>query len=536
MDRLHPGQTTGRAPAPARSGRSSIRRLAAVGTAILAVSLMALTSAPAADASTDAALGDAYYYLDCAAPTNGDGSATAPWNSTASVNMHGAFVPGDHILLLRGTTCSGRLAPDGSGIADHPIVIGAYGSGAKPTIDGGGTPNDTGTVTLRNQHDWTVQDLHLTNKVTTKITTLYRSGLLLLNESGGRLANLTAQRLTIDSVDSSPVAGFHGPRLFGGIAALTFGSSGDGFDHLRILHDVVSHIGRSGIVTYNSEYPASFDTDVRIGYDTVRWARGDGIILTGAKGGRIDHSVNANGADFWPCSQCHGISTETANAGIWAARAENVRIDHDEVYGEHRLGGDGEGIDIDKSAEHVTVEANYVHDNQGGGILFCHAIDVDVRFNILQNNTRAEFVFTTETASRNVHIYNNTIYVAKSVAANSVVRLKKGHGAKGTQFINNIVYSYGHSTYRWQGPVTARSNTFIGHHSPTEPKGPGTSYANPLLRGPGHGSIGMASVGGYRFRAPSHVQRGAPIPKSATTDYFGSKVDPKHPPRGASVR
>lgn len=518
-----------------RNGRAiDPARLLSIPAAIVSIGALVLSASEVSDTASPTMPGGSYYFVDCSAPINGDGSMAAPWNSTASVNAHGRYAPGDHILIKRATSCSGRVMPTGSGVTDNPVVLGAYGSGSRPTINGGGTPNNTGTVLLRNLHDWTVQDLHLTNKVKTKTTKTYRAGLLILNEGAGRLPNLTAQRLTVDSVDSSPVAGFHGPRLFGGIVADTFGSGGDGFGHLRIMHNAVSHVGRSGIVTYNSEYPAGFDTDVRIGYDTVRWARGDGIILTGAKGGRIDHSVNANGADFWPCSQCHGISKETANAGIWAARSENVRIDHDEVYGEHRLGGDGEGIDIDKSAVQVTVESNYVHDNQGGGILFCHAIDVDVRFNILENNTRAEFVFTTKTPSKNIRIYNNTIYVAKSVAADSVVRRKKGHGATGTQFFNNIVYSYGHSTYRWQGPVSSRSNTFVGHHSPTEPKGPGTSHAHPLLRSPGHGSIGMTTVSGYRFATARHIQRGAPIPKSATTDYFGRKVDPRHPPRGAS--
>ena len=183
------------------------RRLAVVSLAVTAAGALVLGAGAASATAaprTVLALAGTSYYVNCAAKTNGDGSAARPWNRTKYVDTHGAYSPGDHILFKRGTTCSGYIIPTGSGVTGSPVVIGAYGSGAKPTINGGGTPNNTGTVTLRNQHDWTVQDLHLTNRVTTKITTLYRAGLLLLDEGGGRLANLTAQRLTVDSVDSSP--------------------------------------------------------------------------------------------------------------------------------------------------------------------------------------------------------------------------------------------------------------------------------------------------------------------------------------------
>lgn len=496
---------------------------------------MMTTGAVSAAALPTTLTGNQSYFVDCSARAGGDGSMASPWNSTMSVGLHGAFSPGDQILFKRATSCSGRVAPSGSGLAADPIVLGAYGYGVKPTIRGAGTPDDTGTVTLRNVHDWTVQDLHLTNRTDTRTTT-YRAGLLILNENGGRLPNVTAQRLTVDSVVSNPASGLRGPRAFGGIAVQTSGAGGDGFDNLNIVHNSLDKVGRSGIAVFNNEYPNGFDTDVRIGYDIVRSARGDSIILSGVRGGRIDHSLSANGDDFWPCPQCKSKGPETANAGIWTAKADHVRIDHNEVYGEHRLGGDGEGLDVDKFAEHVIVEANYVHDNTGGGILICHAVDTDIRFNILQNNTRAEFVFTTSVPSANIHIYNNDIYVARSIAANSVVRRKKGSGAKGTQFFNNLVFSWGHSVYRWQGKVSSKANTFVGYHSSTEPSGPATSHVDPGLRAPGHGGIGMRSVTGYLLRTTKSAQRGAAIPGSATTDYFGKKVDTKHPYRGASSK
>ncbi|MGA7929792.1 MAG: hypothetical protein WCA20_27840, partial [Candidatus Sulfotelmatobacter sp.] len=73
------------------------------------------------------------YYLDCSAGQNGDGSQASPWNSLMSVNAY-TFLPGDRLLLNRGTACNGALTPQGSGAANAPIVIDAYGTGAQPVI------------------------------------------------------------------------------------------------------------------------------------------------------------------------------------------------------------------------------------------------------------------------------------------------------------------------------------------------------------------------------------------------------------------
>src|SRR5262249_4897035 len=75
------------------------------------------------------------YYLDCSAATNGSGTQSSPWNSLSFANM--MFVAGDHLLLNRGTKCNGSFTPRGSGSASAPIVVDAYGTGAKPVIDGG---------------------------------------------------------------------------------------------------------------------------------------------------------------------------------------------------------------------------------------------------------------------------------------------------------------------------------------------------------------------------------------------------------------
>ena len=329
-----------------------------------------------------------------------------------SVTDHGAFVAGDHILVKRGTTCTGRMSPTGSGTVGQPIVLGAYGSGALPTLKGGGTPNKTAVVLLENVSGWTVQDLHITNMgSSSRNTSSYRAGVAVQNWGIGRVSGIVIQRLRIDHVVSNMNESGDDSREWGAIVATTNGSgSTDGYDGLIIRDNVIDHVGRSGVMVSNHEYPRSTDRDVRVYSNKISWARGDSIVLRGSVNGRVDHNVSAYGSDEWPCPNCGPITPKTANAAIWASFSRTIRVDHNEVYGEKMKGGDGEAFDSDASSTGVVFEYNYAHDNQGGGILFCGSTNAIARFNILQNNGKSAFAFIGNMPAKNTQIYNNTIY------------------------------------------------------------------------------------------------------------------------------
>jgi hypothetical protein len=76
------------------------------------------------------------YYVDASAGNDANaGTIDKPWKSLAKVNGS-AFVPDDQILFKRGGSWTGALELSSSGATDHPIVVGAYGSGALPKIGG----------------------------------------------------------------------------------------------------------------------------------------------------------------------------------------------------------------------------------------------------------------------------------------------------------------------------------------------------------------------------------------------------------------
>lgn len=515
---------------------SPLRRAVLIATAGLTVVLLA--AAAPFDASAKAAPPPSKYYVDCSQKRSGTGAKSAPWNTLNAVNMHAEFGPRDQILLKRGTTCKGQLTPKGSGAKGAPIVLGAYGtSRTLPTIAGGGTAIGTGAIQIVNEQYWTVQDIHVTNKGSAKETAAYRAGVLLLNHGIGRLAGLKVQRMRIDAVVSNLSFAKGDAREFGGIAAITNGTASSGYNGLQILNNKIDRVGRTGIVVSNHTYPKSADIGVRISGNTVSWSRGDSIVVRGSRNARIDHNVSANGAALWPCKQCGKISPYTANAGIWAASSNRVRIDHNEVYGEHDLGGDGEGFDIDASAVNVVLEYNYAHDNAGGGVLFAGSNNATARFNILQNNGKSAFVFIgSMPTKKRTSIYNNTVYNSSRSRAR-IVRYFNGTRSAPIVFKNNILYNYarGFSAYGWPTKkVSTAANTLIGLHGAGRPKDSITSWRDPALKNPGSGRIGIRSLKGYKPRYPSTSQRGVAIPKDVRVDFFGKKINSKRPPRGAA--
>lgn len=105
-------------------------------------------------------VGAADYYVDGNAAGGGDGSVGTPWNAIASIS---GLTTGDNLYFKRGSVVTGQLTVSWSGSASNlQSVIGAYGSGDRPIIDG-----SSGLYCVQMQdstkNNIRVQDLHLRN-------------------------------------------------------------------------------------------------------------------------------------------------------------------------------------------------------------------------------------------------------------------------------------------------------------------------------------------------------------------------------------
>ncbi|WP_164821473.1 carbohydrate binding domain-containing protein [Paenibacillus koleovorans] len=470
------------------------------------------------------------YYVDCSAGSNGSGTIGSPWNTLSSVNSHAAFQPGDQILLKKGTSCTGQLAPQGSGSSGSPITIDSYGSGAAPIINGAGV---TATIYLFNQQYWIIQNLEVTN---ISGTVANRSGIKVLNNGGGTLNYIRILNNNIHNVDGS------NGRGTGGIVVHASTGAGDKYNGVLISGNTVTDVDRDGIIVIDQNWQTAGQksTDVTVTQNTVTRAGADSILLFGVDGGSIDHNTGSYG----------GQLTEAWIGGFWVTRSDNVVIEYNEYYSMQMpipAAGDSEGFDVDLSVNNAVVQFNYSHDNTGGGYLICAGAvpgetimtdNVTVRYNISQNDLgHGPLAFSGYSKATNLHVYNNTFYLGSSVGSTNVIT---SYAASYTNpsaawtFKNNIIYNLGSGGYVLPGTGhTFDYNVFYGNHPASEPSDAHKSTADPLFLAPGTGGIGRNTVDGYKLKTGSPAL-GSGVAIASGSDYWGNPVSGSTAPnRGA---
>lgn len=116
------------------SRTSTAMRLSSTALAVAVAASVAVVALPAAAGAASAAT----YYVDpsSGSDTNPGTSPSAPWRSLDRVTS-AALVPGDAVLLRRGSVSAGTLRIDESGTSTNPISVGAYDAGASPVVTGG---------------------------------------------------------------------------------------------------------------------------------------------------------------------------------------------------------------------------------------------------------------------------------------------------------------------------------------------------------------------------------------------------------------
>ncbi|MGP3977718.1 hypothetical protein ACTWQF_27625 [Streptomyces sp. 8N114] len=356
---------------------------AAVVMAVTAVSSL-LSSAPAPAAATQQQRGTTYY-LDCQAGKD-TAAGTTPASAWRSLRRAGArtYAPGDRLLIKRGTRCVGVLKPRGKGAEGRPVLIGAYGKGAKPRLEGRGA---RATVHLVNTAHWEVRNLDISNSGRPpKSKKDLRSGVLVQLRDYG-----TARHFVVDGVDVHDVNGAFAkePDPSGGIIFVVHGTrKPTRFDGIRIENSTVRHVDRTGIGTAstwsrreenmkNAKQAGRWEpiTGLKIRRNKLYDVGGDGIVVQNARGGLVERNY-LNGFNK---------RGRTYNAGIWGWNADEVLYQYNEVTGGHG-NKDSMAFDFDGANNRNVYRYNYSHDNEGGFLLICEVTDTITRNNRFHDN------------------------------------------------------------------------------------------------------------------------------------------------------
>jgi hypothetical protein len=506
-----------------------------VGPCLVAVglSIALLTPTPITHASTS-------YYDDCSARASGVGTPSRPWNSTAAVNAHGTFTAGSRILLRAGKTCTGSLAPQGSGRPGRPITLGAYGRGTRPVVVA--AAGQETALTLINQSWWTVDGLEFSGGTRRGVFVTVTRGVA----TGITLRNLTVHGVTGSTLDSknTGLVVVSPTHYLGNWVSARFD---------RVLVDnVVAHDTTmwAGIIVGTATNADLWDwqesersTNVTVRNSTVYHTYGDGIVLFAVGHGLIDHNV-AHDTGLQP--------TETIGTpnGIWSWACNDCVVQHNEAYRANSPGADGGAFDIDFYSRNSVVQYNYGHDNSAYcvgvfGAENSATVNAVVRYNVCAHNGTESGTVGEDVM---LAVWNNGTINGIQIYGNDFIT---GHGAlravnyngwgsiySGTlpsAFRNNIVYATTSDPLGPGDPTFPAPNPPGDHNLWYSTEGtwnngePHSVYADPRLIDPGHtGNGDPGSAYDLRRTSPA-INAGTNIVNSGGRDFRGHSV-----PRGGA--
>jgi hypothetical protein len=435
-ERFYAGQTIPRAERAQFFGALPL-------AAIIVVFLAGCPKSPGSSSSTSSPPpARQAYFVNCSVSAAGNGTQSSPWHSLASVAAR-TFQPGDQILFQRGVSCSGMLAPQGSGTSAAPIVIDAYGSGALPVINGGSNPQ---AVKLFNQQYWEIRDLEIVggNQYGVFISgdqpssSLNHIHLLNLNVHGATFPS----KLRSDSgevvITSTGLQEVLNDVLVDGV----------------IAHDTTASQGifvsAGGSWTGNAGAPQSLGNNVTVQNSTAYNVGGDGIMIAETTNGLLQNNV------VYQTGQCASCTGSTPN-GLWEWYCHTCTVQNNESYANKSwFKTDGGDYDIDYYDNDNVVQYNYGHDSAG----YCvsvfgsdgtPSVNSIVRYNICSNDGQSTagayqgeiLLYTWNGGSLDgVQVYNNTLYwnpAAPAAAFNTAGVIYAGSGPR--IFMNNIIYS-----------------------------------------------------------------------------------------------
>lgn len=420
-------------------------------------------------ANLDAEIVGRRYFVDCAAPANGDGSLTRPWNDLASPSAT-TFAPGDHVLLKKGSTCQGTLRPKGSGTATAPIVLDAYGNtDAWARIDGNGVE---AAVRLDNQEHWIVRNLEITN--TTGDARDYaepRRGVVVALTDYGTGRGYLLSNLYIHDVLGQPRKDLGGS---GGIQFEAYAGPDrvpTNFADVEVAHNRIDNVNRSGINVGSNfrtrpsvggsinDNPFFAWQPMHVHDNVVSNVGGDGIVIQFASGSLVENNT------VYDTSNHHGgVSKSGNNAAVWAWDADHVTFRANHVFATKVPAGtwDGTAFDADYGTTGTVFEYNLTHRNEGGFMLFCGCGGLStrtvMRYNISLNDGvggeanpaagRRTFFIAGQT---DAEVYQNTFLLPAGVTVD------KGAGTgSAVMFANNVLLAQGEVRFERDGDAAQR--------------------------------------------------------------------------------
>lgn len=493
--------------------------------------------------------GVVWYVNRVAGSDDADGrTPETAWASLERVNAQ-TFHPGDEVRFAAGTVYQGQLRLRGSGRKYRPIVVGSYGQGAPPRIDGRGEARET--VLLENVEYVHLRDLEITN--TGREREARRTGVRVVARDCGTLHDIRLTGLYIHDVNGSNV------KADGGGYGIQWHNGGretpSRFDGLLIENCRLVRTDRNGICgssSYTDRRRWHPSLNVVIRNNVLEDIGGDAIVPIGCDGALVEANV-VRGAR----RRCEDYA-----AGIWPWACDNTVIQCNDVSGVKGL-LDGQGYDSDWNCRNTIIQYNYSHDNEGGFLLICNKggatmpysvgnVGTIVRYNLSVNDGAR--LFHISGPCRQTKIYNNCFYVGPGRSVYGVLATRWEDWPADTAFTNNIWYAAGEIAWNFNGrepeklttdlrnvPLTEvgpdvefvfSHNAFFGQHSDARPPDEHAITADPKLRAPGPVPSNREdeTIAGYQLADDSPcIDAAMPVANPGRRDFYGNALPTEGP-------
>ncbi|MBR4073654.1 MAG: hypothetical protein IKK24_06900 [Clostridia bacterium] len=456
---------------------------------------------------------------------------------------------GDKILLKRGSVFNGCLSVKSSGEEYAPIEISAYGEDVnKPIID----ITDDSAYGIGIFGEYTeVSGIEVINR-------RGRYGILVKAEITGAVKGVSVYGCyvhdvwTINDLGPRHLPPKSWPHDAGGICIETNREAPTWYEELRIEHNFVENVNRTGIWLggqWNNRFKNTLNwmanraprmndpwyphKDVSISWNTVDHAHGDGIVGVGC----VNLLMEYNKVFYANCMSRMGNS----NVALWSMNCTGALVQYNEVaYTGREYGGDGEAFDIDQCNIDNIYQYNYSHDNEGGFILVCNGCNSKESLynNIIRNNLsvndatkRDDALFNFSGPMRDIKFLNNTIYSSnkKRFRLFQLSDYMQIGLPQDLLFANNLFYSESADTYdnlEASGKLTFKSNLI--YNMPRLPEreniiDENIYTVNPVLKGEGVVPGSRVEVEDFApLWCSSMLRLGEYFPECAEKDFLGN--------------
>lgn len=451
------------------------------------------------------------YFVDASAGSDSASgtSREQAWKTLAKVSAT-TFQPGDRILLKGGETWADQqMLPQGSGTAEKPIVIDAYGDeqGRLPYIatngkvqspffsDGTKNPDTvglTGAISLRNQEYIHIANLELSNDddFATDITTgsFVRDGVS-VSINADKLAagaNSVMRGIRISHLD---VHNIDGPSSwqrihYGGVNFQVFGSKdwtaygkgGYHFEDVRIENNTFKDVELHAVqfaFNWFGNGPGRTDETGKFheGWEQL-WVRDQDFY---SRDVYIGHNyAESIGQGPYQFANTQRLLAEYNEANGWLQRYNQVSaglylwagadsiMRFNEIYAGPANQYDATPWDLEFTNFNVTYEYNYSHDNQGGWMSYMgNSSNSIARYNLSVNDNG---VIWKNMLSSN---YSPT-YVANNVFVYDGAKLHSFHDEvlKDTvYFFNNVFYNTSTTPTTWAAKPGGLNRGVFSHNA-----------------------------------------------------------------------